>query len=333
MDTYKNSCCYFGVVAEDNQYQVSYELTNMCNLKCNHCFNESDRDSHCGLPLEKVKRLIDELVSKNVKSFYITGGEPTIYQYFEEVLKHINLKGAEAILATNGLEIESIIPVIKRYVSPVGVFISLDGLYNIHDEFRNKQGAFEKVVENIKRLISQQIPVRISTVIWEKNIAQLEQMVEFVKKLGVYQIHFTVLVSVGRAKQNSMEVDENRYKEITGIVKELDQQYSYDVFKVTMRRNEMLSENCENCMAGKKIIHIDVNGNIHPCSWIAKSPLKSKYSRQWQPGLLDDCLKSNAAIQNLVQERINKHGYSGCPAIAAIYKDEMAIDPLNTFLS
>ncbi len=238
MDTYKNSCCYFGVVAEDNQYQVSYELTNMCNLKCNHCFNESDRDSHCGLPLEKVKRLIDELVSKNVKSFYITGGEPTIYPYFEEVLKHINLKGAEAILATNGLEIESIIPVIKRYVSPVGVFISLDGLYNIHDEFRNKQGAFEKVVENIKRLISQQIPVRISTVIWEKNIAQLEQMVEFVKKLGVYQIHFTVLVSVGRAKQNSMEVDENRYKEITGIA------YLYEVDKQTIRRDIAFLSNC-----------------------------------------------------------------------------------------
>lgn len=32
---------FFGINLENDLYQVSFELTNCCNLECKHCFNKS----------------------------------------------------------------------------------------------------------------------------------------------------------------------------------------------------------------------------------------------------------------------------------------------------
>ena len=58
----KSDPCFFGVNLENDLYQVSFELTNCCNLERKHCFNKSDKVGHNGLNKEEVFVLIDEYI-------------------------------------------------------------------------------------------------------------------------------------------------------------------------------------------------------------------------------------------------------------------------------
>lgn len=53
---------FFGVNLENDLYQVSFELTNCCNLECKYCFNKSDKVGYNGLNKEEVFVLIDEYI-------------------------------------------------------------------------------------------------------------------------------------------------------------------------------------------------------------------------------------------------------------------------------
>lgn len=65
------------VVCEDTGCKFAWvEITNKCNLKCIHCYNESD--SHCDdiMSLKDFYRVIDYLIGNGISKIQITGGEP-----------------------------------------------------------------------------------------------------------------------------------------------------------------------------------------------------------------------------------------------------------------
>ena len=107
MEIAKSDPCFFGVNLSNDRYQASFELTNCCNLECKHCFNQSSKDAHSGLSREDIFALIDELAEIRVNNVYITGGEPTCYQYFQDVIKYFIQNNIEVILATNAYDISS----------------------------------------------------------------------------------------------------------------------------------------------------------------------------------------------------------------------------------
>lgn len=333
MEIDKSDPCFFGVNLENDLYQVSFELTNCCNLECKHCFNKSDKVGHNGLNKEEVFVLIDELAELGINNVYITGGEPTCYPYFYDVVNYFIKNNIEVILATNAYDISSYIDFLKEKISKkAGVFVSIDGIEGIHDEFRNKIGAFDKTIDNIRLLIECGIPVRISSVVWKKNVYQIEEMIELAKSLGVYQIHFTIPIKVGRAQKNDIEAVEP-YSKLVRMIEVFAQKHSTDSFQVSLRRNKVVNQYSLDCKAGTKILHISSNGLISPCSWLAKSDT-SKYSLKWEKGKLDDCISKIRSFSEIVQIRKNKNGCSGCPAMASIYYNNiLADDPLNNLLA
>lgn len=327
--------CYFGVTQEPNVYQASFEITNICNMNCAHCCNRSSCVSHGGLPINDIKDLIDDLYSIHTKSFYITGGEPTLYPKFAEVIEYINSKGLQTIIATNGFNLEPYIDSIDRFVSKeVGVFISLDGIDKVHDDFRGKRGSFVKAIESIRLLSKRGIPVRISTVLWKGNIKQIEELIYLAKTNGAYQIHFTILVNAGRAKENDIDIPFESYTQLIIQLQDLSNKYSNEKFIVTMRRNTTMDETCENCQAGLKIIHINSEGVLFPCSWIAKSQLKDDFAIRWRKGNISQCIEKLNSFQKVVNKRKDIYGNSGCPAMAILDgNDILSEDPLNKLLS
>ena len=81
------------------------------------------------------------------------------------------------------------------------------------------------------------------------------------------------------------------------------------------------------------MLHIDVNGKVSPCSWIAKLDSENEFSSFWPENSLKDCVKKFKNLENTKQLRKEKFGYCGCVALASIYKgDFLAEDPLNEFL-
>ena len=74
---------------------VNIELTELCNVKCKHCYNPW-RDESMGvssLDILKLKKIINKLNEHGVFHVVLSGGEPlSNYEVLREALKILNEK-------------------------------------------------------------------------------------------------------------------------------------------------------------------------------------------------------------------------------------------------
>lgn len=308
------------------------EITNTCNMKCKHCMNWSVKDSNQGFSKEEIKKLLDELNELDTEEIYISGGEPLLYPYIDETIMYAHSLGIKVTLATNALEIKNHLEVIKKGVQLVS--ISFDGIGETHDKLRGTKGAFDNCVEMFKLLKENNIKTRISAMIWKENLNQIEDMISLAKSTGVSKVNLAYLIPEGRIKNNKdINIPMNQYKSIAEEVTKLRERYKSDDFDVELRRINHLDKNSIDCPGGRNLLHINVNGKVSPCSWLAKIDKENLFSDYWPNKSLKECLEKFENLEKVKKERKTKYGYCGCIAIAQIYNgDFLSEDPLNTFL-
>jgi sulfatase maturation enzyme AslB (radical SAM superfamily) len=83
-------------------YDVTVELTGLCNLKCKHCYRGGSREGEYGLPAEEIKKALEPLLRAGVHSLGFTGGEPTLRR--NDLLDIIDY--ASQFLELNGIPLE-----------------------------------------------------------------------------------------------------------------------------------------------------------------------------------------------------------------------------------
>ena len=82
---------------------VVWNSTRTCNLRCRHCYMESDGQKYDGeLTTEEAKRFIDGLAEFRVPVLLFSGGEPLIRPDFFELAEYARDKGVRPTLSTNG---------------------------------------------------------------------------------------------------------------------------------------------------------------------------------------------------------------------------------------
>ena len=308
------------------------EITNSCNMKCRHCMNWSVKDSTIGFSKEEIIKLLDELNDIDTEEIYISGGEPLLYPYIDEAITYANSLGIKVTLATNGLEIKNHLEVIKKGVQLVSM--SFDGIGETHDKLRGTPGAFDNCVKMFKLLKENNVKVRIRAMIWKDNIDELEDMISLAKNEGVSKVNLAFLIPEGRAKTDEeIKISTDIYQTIANKVTKLREKYKSDNFDIELRRINKLDENSIECPGGKNLLHINVHGKVSPCSWLAKVDKDNEFSDFWPEKSLKECIKKFDNLKKLKEERKDKFGYCGCPAIAQIYNGTfLSEDPLNSFL-
>ena len=308
------------------------EITNNCNMKCKHCMNWSVKNANEGYSKEEIIKLLDELNELDTEEIYISGGEPLLYPYIDDAILYANSLGIKVTIATNGLEIKKHLEVIKKGVHLVSM--SFDGIGKTHDKMRGTPGAFDNCINMFKLLKENNIKVRISSMIWKDNITQLEEMISLAKNSGVSKVNLAYLIPEGRVKNNKeIIIPSSEYKYIAQKVIKLREKYKSEDFDIELRRITNLNKNSIDCPGGKNLLHINVNGKVSPCSWIAKIDKNNEFSDIWPKKSLKECLKKFRNLEKIKEERKLKYGYCGCPAIAKIYNgDFLSEDPLNKLL-
>ena len=78
------------------------EITNRCNLRCKHCFNNSGGKSNDDMELSALISIIEQLEKLKVEKITFTGGEPLLYSQFNELLDFISTSSTRFIFNTNG---------------------------------------------------------------------------------------------------------------------------------------------------------------------------------------------------------------------------------------
>lgn len=119
---------------------AAIKITQRCNLHCTHCpwTNKITND----LPLSKWKGIIDNLYERGVAGIVIEGGEPTLYEGLDEILKYVKSKNLYAILITNGTrDISALYPDV--------FWISIDGMAESDNKIRGADH-FERATATIR---------------------------------------------------------------------------------------------------------------------------------------------------------------------------------------
>ena len=130
---------------------VVWNSTKTCNLKCRHCYMSSDAQKYEGeLTTEEAKRFIDDLAEFNVPVLLFSGGEPLMRKDFFELAEYAAAKGIRPTLSTNGTLITREVAERIKKIGVGYVGISLDGLQEVNDKFRGKEGAFQAAMEGIQ---------------------------------------------------------------------------------------------------------------------------------------------------------------------------------------
>lgn len=184
-------------------FEVVWNFTYQCNLKCKHCYENAGRQKRVELSTEEAKRVLDilsKIAGIGLPALSFSGGEPLARKDFFELASYAKKRIGYVSIASNGTLITK--DNAKR-IKDAGVDyveISIDGATpEIHDNFRGTAGAFEKAMEGLKNCIEEGLDTCIATVLHRENIAELDEIIELAKQLDVRFMHFNY-IPTGRAK-------------------------------------------------------------------------------------------------------------------------------------
>ncbi len=189
--------------------QIQIQITGRCNMTCQHCraANELKQD----MPIKQILKIVKfaRQFSPSYKEILLSGGEPLLHHQFEKVLKKVRANGGQSVtLTTNGWALaKRHLKLIKRLnFSKFTLSVSLDSLVETeHDQFRQRQGAFERAINALRMIVSADLPNVISSArmtLRPEQIPQMFEMAAFVHQLGCKRVSFSAIHPVGRAKSD-----------------------------------------------------------------------------------------------------------------------------------
>ncbi len=181
---------------------VVWNSTRTCNLKCRHCYMDSDSQKYSDeLSTDEAKKFIDDLAEFKVPVLLFSGGEPLIRPDFFELASYAAEKNVRPTLSTNGTLITREVAQEIKNIGVGYVGISLDGLANVNDKFRGVEGAFNLAMRGIENCVAVGQRVGLRFTINHHNFEELDKIFDFIEAEKINRVCFYHLVYSGRGSQ------------------------------------------------------------------------------------------------------------------------------------
>lgn len=277
---------------------VVFNLTQRCNLTCLHCYLVSANKKYKGeLSFEKIKRLIDSLKIIDIPVLLLSGGEPLVHRDIFKIIEYAKGKNIRTALSTNGTLLTKSMAkkLLDLEIDYVG--ISVDGIKEFHDEFRQIKGAYAKAIEGLRNCLARGLKTGIRFTLSRLNAAQLPAVLDLCVKEKIPRFCLYHLVYSGRGKalnaqdldnvtrrkiidfliERTLEFNKQKYGiEILTVDNHADGIYIYNYLK--KKNPKQAQEVLEllkfhgGCSAANKIVNISPAGEIFACQfWQAKA--------------------------------------------------------------
>ena len=191
---------------------AGHKLLYTCNLRCKMCpfWRRPDEEL---LSIEEEIMMMESLKKGGVSFLGFEGGEPLLRNDIGQIL-HESAKRFHTSMVTNGWFLKTKLADISDHLDYL--FVSLDGIGDLHDTLRGIPGSFRKAVEGIEAA-REEIPMAISATITKDNMHQATELVELAVKLHV-SINFQIAYDYSTAE--SMSPERARLKETIQILKQ-----------------------------------------------------------------------------------------------------------------
>ncbi|MGD1874124.1 MAG: polysaccharide pyruvyl transferase family protein [Mastigocoleus sp.] len=176
---------------------LQFPVNDICNSKCQMC-NIWEQKYDNQITPEQLEKTIANPLFSEVQVIGINGGEPTLRKDLGELVDVLftKLPSLKAIsLITNSLNSSQVIEritevgnIIKSHHGRLDVMVSLDGVGEIHDRVRGRQGNFNnvlKVIDFIQK--SNLVSVsRLGCTVIKDNVYGVHDLLEFALSQDIY---------------------------------------------------------------------------------------------------------------------------------------------------
>jgi organic radical activating enzyme len=118
------------------EFEVHLDIGKKCNFDCSYCSDDIHDNFSPFIEIEKIKKLVlmcDSYTMDKKKVFVLTGGEPTLYKNFNELMIFLNEKSFKVMINTNGTFKQENIEYFLQKFKDTGIVL----IISIHQEFTN----------------------------------------------------------------------------------------------------------------------------------------------------------------------------------------------------
>ncbi|MGE5547952.1 MAG: heme d1 biosynthesis radical SAM protein NirJ [Solirubrobacterales bacterium] len=185
---------------------VIWNLIRRCNLLCKHCYSISaDKDFANELTTAEVVATMRDLRGFGVPALILSGGEPLLRPDIYELAVEAKRLGFTVALSTNGTLIDA---AHADRIAATGfdyVGISIDGIGQVHDAFRGKDGAYAESIQGIRLCRERGVKVGLRFTMTEDNSGNLPDILALMEAEGVSKFYLSHLNYAGRGNTNRGE--------------------------------------------------------------------------------------------------------------------------------
>jgi radical SAM protein with 4Fe4S-binding SPASM domain len=313
---------------------VVWNITRTCNLRCIHCYSDSEAMRYPGeLTWEQMQTVVDDLAAYQVPSLLFSGGEPLIHPHFFDLVGLASSKGLKLTISTNGTLITPEKAALLKAAEVAYVGISLDGIGDIHDYFRGKQGAFDAAVRGFRACHEVRQKTGLRLTLTRHNVENIERILDFIEEEQIQRVCFYHLVPAGRGSELQVLRPEEARGAIDTLISRVEKWHAAGIDRelltvtqpadgayLLVRMEAEGHPNLEEARrllswngggansSGRGIANIDTQGNVHPDQFwqdvhlgnVKQTPFSQIWDGNWEPSA--DVLKEIRSIGLLNNE-------------------------------
>jgi radical SAM protein with 4Fe4S-binding SPASM domain len=276
-----------------------WNFTNRCNLKCGHCYQDSEHAALAGeLSLEEKLDLVEQLGRMRLAMIAFSGGEPTIHPDLLPVLERTKRFGMHVSIATNGTAVTAELASRLAGAGARYVEISLDSVDAArHDAFRGVAGMWDRSVAGARVVASTPgLRLGIAMCVHQGNFGEVERMIAFARELGASCFAHFNFIPVGRGlRMAEGDLSPSQREELLVLLNRTMQEGGIGVISTAPQLGRVclagaISESARvtcshcgsgsgakarvvakylgGCGAGRTYVCLEPDGNVTPCVYL-----------------------------------------------------------------
>ncbi|MEY8353903.1 radical SAM protein [Lachnospiraceae bacterium 54-53] len=254
---------------EETPFRLEASLTEVCNHRCSYCYQGSEHKDEHGLHLEEWKDVMKQAAELGVQEIVFTGGEPTLYRGFLELVKTAVSHGLYPRISTNGSTLDPAMTGALHEAGAEYIHLSLPAVTSaLYGRITGAEKSLDQVKRAIPLLKRSGFYIRVKMVLTPENTMEAGRLLEYCGENGVDLVHLAPFIASTRTgKDYALVPDEDSLVRVMKTAEAAEKRYpdlviAKPALGLWEWRNEKEIVRCGGVKESLTVIH---NGNITFC--------------------------------------------------------------------